>query len=215
MDRDRRKTLSTLELWVFQVLDAFDAVKYLHEQGFIAASISAENVYYAPTKHPHACLHVPGLRKVALLQPREKKWSSWPYYCQNEEPLTQFDDVIAASVLLVEILLADDYCRKEWPELVANHERTHDDPLMLLARELGRFEGKNHQQVAPILGVIKQVLAGEVRAIEPLSEAVVASAKSFKLSSRQHDWRALAYHGCSRTLRSKNLDFATGNFFHD
>ena len=134
--------------------------------------MSAENVFLVPGREPRAILHVPGLRQAESGHLRDPKWSKWPYYTQDETALSKKDDVVAVAVLMQEILLADDYCREVWPELVSNHEREHGDPVKLLAREVTRFQQGHHEQVAPIVQVIDSIVKGTTTTIEPVLEAV-------------------------------------------
>ena len=90
----------------------------MHQLGYTLGSLCAQNVYYVGVAIPYGKLHIPGLQKLGV-KPRNLSHALWPYYEQVQDPITVESDVLAAAVLVLEALHADEPCRSTWKELIS------------------------------------------------------------------------------------------------
>lgn len=66
-----------------------------------------------PNEVPWGKLHVPGLAR-ADNEEREHPYATFPYYCENNQTISQADDVVAMAVIVMEGLWADTNRRDDW-----------------------------------------------------------------------------------------------------
>ena len=150
--RMKKKDFGLIEFWGYQLLDALEALQWLHSNDCISGSVSANNVFYKPDDRPRGLLHAPALRE-GNEKPRNKEEGHWPYYRENDGPIGADDDILAAAVLISECLFADSVARRCWNDLillgdkydynpgnlildVSHHWKQMDDPLRPLALTL-------------------------------------------------------------------------------
>lgn len=127
--------------------------------------------------------------------------------------MTVQDDVVAAAVLIIEAMLADDWCRDVWRECSQNQERQHGDPKKFLKREITRFENEEYETLKEIVKVISEIADGTVTTLQPLIEAVLKAGAPFYESAKKHNWVDLAYHGDSQAISGQSIDFIAGETF--
>lgn len=208
LDRDRRKKLSLLELWAPQVIDALSSVEFLHEHGFVSGSLCPRNILYHPSDVPWGKHHVPGLKEDDDT-PRDLNFAKWPYYIEGDTSISEEDDIIAAAVIVVECLLADENSRDSWKDYVKLEDKYDYQPAKLIL-DLVRPWKRDECPYAPLALILERIALGEVDTMNVLVEALRETARPFIDCIHEHEWESLACHSCHRELQICNLDFMAG-----
>ena len=120
-------------------MDVILGVQYLHEHGFLAGSISSKNILYHPSDVAWGKLHCPGIQEASDV-PRNINFAKWPYYSEGADPLTEEDDLIAVTVVVIECMFADQNCRDSWWDLLKLEDKYDYKPENLIHDLLLQFK---------------------------------------------------------------------------
>lgn len=97
--------------------------------------------------------------------------AQWPYYEEGSKTITQEDEVLATSVLLVECLFADTNLREYWNHYAQNGSEFDWKVKKLLRESLkGYLEPNNrHHEIAI---AIKEVVDGKYQTLKGIREVM-------------------------------------------
>lgn len=116
---------------------------------------------------PWGKLHVPSLSATESSR-RDHIYSTWPYYAQNDKPIGEYDDTLAAAVLIVEGLYADLGRRQTWHDLLRLRDKYHNDPANLI-HDVVYYWKQPDDPLRPLALVLEQVAKGQITEINILA----------------------------------------------
>lgn len=152
------------------MIDACKGLRYIHDKGFVVGSLCPQNIFYHPHNEPWGKLHVPGLHKLDD-RGRDKDYSRFPYYFTCDNPIEENDDVLAAAVIVVEGLWADENKRDSFNDHVSMPLKYDHQPAKVINDLIPDFK-RFKSGFRPLALVLEQIANGQITKITPLIDAL-------------------------------------------